>query len=160
VLDFGVTFFITLANVTFLFLVLRKILFKPVTKFMADRTEKIKRDIETARNMTARAEALEKQFEEKMQHAREEGQKIIQTAREKAEIESSAIIAKAREDAEKIVSETRQSLAVERSAVERELREETAALTISAASRVIGANLDTEKNRALVKQFIDTVGVA
>jgi F-type H+-transporting ATPase subunit b len=160
VLDFGVTFFITLINVTFLFLVLRKILFKPVTKFMADRTEKIKREIETAKNMTARASALEKQFEEKMQHAREEGQKIIQTAREKAEAESAAIIAKAREDAERIVSDTRRSLADERSAAERELREETAELTISAASRVIAANLDTEKNRALVKQFIDAVGVA
>ncbi len=159
-LDFGVTFFITLINVTFLFLVLRKILFKPVTKFMADRTEKIKREIETAKNMTARASALEKQFEEKMQHAREEGQKIIQTAREKAEAESAAIIAKAREDAERIVSDTRRSLADERSAAERELREETAELTISAASRVIAANLDTEKNRALVKQFIDAVGVA
>ena len=159
-LDFSVTFLITIVNVTFLYLALRKILFKPVTKFMEDRAEKVRRELETAKNMTMRAESLEKEFAGKMEEAREEGQKIIQVAREKAERESVAIIAKAHAEADRIVAASRLALEEERRAAERDLRDATADLTIGAASRVIGANLDEEKNRALVRQFIDSVGVA
>lgn len=160
VLNFSVTFLITIVNITFLYVVLRKILFTPVTKFMESRTASVQNEIDTAKKTTERAEALEAEFKAKMANAEAEGQKLIQIAREKADREYAAIIEKAHADAEKYLKDSRQRLEEEQASAERFLRDSAADLSIQAASRVIAANLDTEKNRKLVEQFIESVGVA
>jgi F-type H+-transporting ATPase subunit b len=160
VLDFSVTFFITIVNITFLYLVLKKILFKPVTKFMEDRSNKIQKDIDMAKSANSRAEAREAEFLEKLSKAKEEGQKVIQAAREKAEQEYAAIIAEAKEQAAKIIEASRHELAEDRRSAEIYLQKETANFSIQAASKIIEENLDSEKNRKLVEKFLETVGVA
>lgn len=159
-LNFSVTFLITIVNITFLYLVLKRVLFKPVTKFMENRANGIQNDLDAVKRASARAEALEAEFEEKMKNSYAEGQKILQASRDKAEQEYARIIEKAHVDAEKIMQAGRENLEEERRHAERMLREEAASLSIQAASRVITANLDTEKNRKLVEKFIETVGVA
>ena len=159
-LAFSVTFLITIVNITFLYLILRKVLFGPVTKFMEARTNKIHKDLEMAKLATQRAEALEAEFKEKMKLAREEGEKIIQLAREKAEQEYATILAKAKIDADKTIEHSRQALDEERRLAENFLRKETADISIKAASRIISENLDTDKNRKLVEKFIESAGVA
>jgi len=160
VLAFSVTFLITIVNITFLYLILRKVLFGPVTKFMEARTNKIHKDLEMAKLATQRADALEAEFKEKMKLAREEGEKIIQIAREKAEHEYAVILAKAKADAEKTVANSRLALDEERRVAESFLRNETAEISIKAASKIIEENLDTDKNRKLVEKFIESAGVA
>jgi F-type H+-transporting ATPase subunit b len=160
VLNFSVTFFITIVNITFLYFVLKRLLFKPVTKFMENRTKSVQDEIESAKRATARAEALEAEFMKKMANAEAEGQKVIQASRDRAEKEYASIIEKARVDAEKVAKDARQRLEDERRVAERVLREEAASLSIQAASRVVAENLDTEKNRRLVERFLETVGAA
>ena len=159
-LAFSVTFLITIVNITFLYLILRKVLFGPVTKFMEARTNKIHKDLEMAKLVTQRAEALEAEFKEKLKLAQEEGEKIIQIAREKAEQEYATILAKAKVDAEKTIANSRQALNEERRLAENFLRKETADISIRAASKILEENLDTDKNRKLVEKFIESAGVA
>ncbi|HNY20638.1 MAG TPA: F0F1 ATP synthase subunit B [Treponemataceae bacterium] len=159
-LDFSVTFLITVVNVTVLFLVLRKLLFKPVTKFMEDRTERVRRELEVAKNTSDRAESLAREYEEKLENARAEGQRLIDLAREKAERESAAIVAKGHAEAERIVAQARLALEDERRDAERKLLDGAADLTIEASSRVLGENIDSAKNRDIVRKFLDSVGVA
>ena len=47
-LNFSVTFIITAVNILVLFLILRAVLFKPVTKLMADRAKKVQDTIADA----------------------------------------------------------------------------------------------------------------
>lgn len=157
-LDFSVTFLITIVNIAFLYVVLRKILFKPVSKFMEDRTSKIQRDIDLAKLATARAESLEAEYAEKVKNAQSEGNKVVQAARERAEREYAEIVASAREEAAKIVSASRLELSQEFRRAEEDLRARAAELSISAASRVVEENLDSGKNRELVEKFLASVG--
>lgn len=159
-LDFSVTFLITIVNIAFLYLILRRILFKPVTKFMEDRSNGIQHDLDMAKRTTARADALLAEFEAKMKNAQEEGNKIIQVSRDKAEQEYAAIISKAKAEASKIVLSSKKDLEEERRHAELVLREEAADISILAASRILGENLDSIKNRSLVAKFLETVGVA
>lgn len=159
-LDFSVTFLITIVNVTFLYLVLRKILFKPVTKFMEDRSARIQKDLDQAKFANARAQALEAEFEEKMKAAREEGQKIVKTLQDKALRERDEIIASAKTEAEKIIAASRTALEEERRNAEETLRKEIAAMSIQAASKVVRENLDSDRNRKLVNAFLETAGVS
>jgi F-type H+-transporting ATPase subunit b len=160
VLEFSVTFLITIVNITFLFLVLRKVLFGRVTKFMEDRSNKIQRDIDLAKFSNERAKALEAEYAEKIKASREEGQRIMQIARDKAEQECASLIAEAKASAEKILSAARAEIEAERLEAERELLKTTADLTIRAASAVLEENIDSDKNRKLVAKFLDSVGVA
>jgi F-type H+-transporting ATPase subunit b len=160
VLEFSVTFLITIVNITFLFLVLRKVLFGRVTKFMEDRSNKIQRDIDLAKLSNERAKTLEAEYADKLKASREEGQRIIQIARDKSEQDRAAIIAEAKAEADRIIKAARAEIEAERRETERDLLRETADLTIKAASAVLAENIDSERNRKMVEKFLDSVGVA
>jgi len=160
VLSFSVTFLITIINVTFLYVILRRILFKPVAKFVQARTEGIRKDLDNAKRASARIEALETEYAEKMKLLQEESLRILQASREKAEAERDAILAKAKADAAHMLRSSQNDLEQERRQAELVLRRETADLSIRAASRILGENIDSDKNRALVEKFLASVGVA
>ena len=78
----------------------------------------------------------------------------------KAERECQEMLAKAREEAAKIVLASRKDLEEERKYAESALRDKTADISILAASRILGENLDSGKNRSLISKFLESVGVA
>jgi len=160
VLNFSVTFFITIVNITFLYLVLRKVLFGRVTKFMAARTERIQQDINQAKFSNDRAKALEEEWTVKLEGFREEGQRILQLNREKAAKERAAVLEAAKVEAARLIAAAREEIALERREAERELLGYAADLTIEAATAVLGETVDSERNRALVAKFLDSTGVA
>ena len=57
-----VTFIATFINIGILFVVLRAILFKPVTKFIEDRAKKIQDSIDQAENNKAQAKNTLEQY--------------------------------------------------------------------------------------------------
>ena len=75
-------------------------------------------------------------------------------AHENAESERSAIIRKSQEEAEKIVADADKTIENERKRVLRQAQSEIADLAIEAASKIIGENVDDEKNRKLVDKFL------
>jgi F-type H+-transporting ATPase subunit b len=147
-------------NLLLLYFVLRKVLFKPVTEFMENRTQSIKNSIDEAEKQKAEAIELKRSYEEQIAHAKEDAEKIIREARAKAETEHDKIVAQARTEAEALMIRAREDIENERRQMISELRAQVAGLALAAASRVIEVNLDTEKNRALVDKFIDEAGAA
>jgi F-type H+-transporting ATPase subunit b len=147
-------------NLLLLYFVLRKVLFKPVTEFMENRTQSIKNSIDEAEKQKAEAIELKRSYEEQIAHAKEDAEKIIREARAKAETEHDKIVAQARTEAEALMIRAREDIENERRQMISELRAQVAGLALAAATRVIEVNLDTEKNRALVDKFIDEAGAA
>jgi F-type H+-transporting ATPase subunit b len=147
-------------NLLLLYFVLRKVLFKPVTEFMENRTQSIKNSIDEAEKQKAEAIELKRSYEEQIAHAKEDAEKIIREARAKAETEHEQIVAQARTEAEALMTRAREDIENERRQMISELRAQVAGLALAAATRVIEVSLDTEKNRALVDKFIDEAGAA
>ena len=147
-------------NLLLLYIVLKKILFKPVTEFMENRTQSIKNSIEDAEKQKAEAMELKRSYEEQLGHAKEDAEKIVKEARAKAEAEHGRIVEEGRKEAEAMMARAKEDIESERSRMISELRAHVAGLALAAASRVIEVNLDTEKNRALVDKFIDEAGAA
>jgi len=140
-LDFSVTFFITIINILVLYLVLRAILFKPVTKFMSDRTKKIKDDIDKAEKDKRDAKQLLEQYEKRLADAEAEADAIIRTAREHAEAEAARLKTSAKADADHMVSGARARLEAERLAAMTVFKTEAAALVVNAAGRLLKREL-------------------
>ena len=137
-----------------LFVILRIFLFKPVNKIMNERTRSVQDDIDSAKKAREDAEELKEQYENTISEAKEEAKNIIMKAHEDAESERAAIIKKSHEEAEQIVAEADKTIENERKRIIRQAQSEIADLAIEAASKIVGANVDDEKNRRLVDEFL------
>ena len=146
--------FEAVANVLILFVLLRIFLFKPINKMKAERTRTIQDNLDSAEKAKTEAEELRQQYEDSISEAKDKANEIIMKAHENAESERAAIIKKSQEEAEKIVSDADKTIENERKRVLRQAQSEIADLAIEAASRIVGENLDDEKNRRLVDQFL------
>lgn len=153
-------FIVVALNLIILYVVLRKILFKPVTEFMENRTKSIKDSIESAEKAKSEAEDLKRKYDEQLKTARTEGQKLIDDARARAGTEHERLVAEAKAEAEKILAQAREEIERERKEMLKDIRGQVAGLALAAASKVIEANMDTESNKALVDRFIDEAGAA
>jgi len=94
VLNFTVTFFITIVNFLVLYLVLRKLLFKPVTNFMDARAKKIKDALSDAAIMKGQAEELAARYEGLMAKADAEAERLVKEGEDRAREEAKASLTK------------------------------------------------------------------
>ena len=146
--------FEAVANIIILFVLLRIFLFKPINKMKAERTRTIQNDLDSAEKAKTEAEELRQQYEDSISEAKEKANEIIMKAHEDAESERAAIIKKSQEEAEKIVADADKTIENERKRVLRQAQSQIADLAIEAASKIIGENVDDEKNRRLVDKFL------
>ncbi|SEH56961.1 F-type H+-transporting ATPase subunit b [Ruminococcus flavefaciens] len=154
-LDFSFwSIFWAVFNTVLLFVLLRIFLFKPLNKIKADRTRTIQDNLDSAEKAKTEAEELRQQYENSISDAKEEANQILIKAREDAEAERSAIIKKSQDEADKIIADADKTIENERKRVLRQAQSEIADLAIEAASKIIGENVDDEKNRRLVDKFL------
>ncbi|MDR0444236.1 MAG: ATP synthase F0 subunit B [Treponema sp.] len=154
-LDFSVTFIITVINITVLFFILKAILFKPVTKFMAERVKRVQDSVDQAERDKASAQKLLAEYEGKHNNADAEAAEILKIARENAAHEAERIIAEGKAEAADIVAVARKQFEAERQAVLAKLKVEAAALVMAASSKLIARELSGDDNRRYVNMLLD-----
>lgn len=154
-LDINIWNFIWSAvNIIILFILLKIFLFKPINKIMDERTRSIQEDIDSAKKSREEAEALKQEYAEDINEAKAEAQKIIMKAHEDAEAEKAVILQKSQEEADQLVSDANKAIECKRKRVLAQAQTQIADLAIEAASKIIGENVDDEKNRRLVDEFL------
>jgi len=156
-LNFSVTFIITIINITILFFILRAVLFKPVTKFMADRSKRIQESIEQSEKDKSQAKALLAQYEAQLKTAEMEAEAIIRAARENAQQEAEKIIAEGRVSAEAAMANARKQLETERVASLAIFRKQAAALVMAASSRLVARELRSEDSRHYADMLLSEI---
>ena len=154
-LDFSVTFIITIINITILFLILRKLLFKPVTKFMADRTKRVQDTIDLARKDKEDAAKLLAEYESKLKNAESEARDILKTARENAERQAQLIIAEGKQEALDTVNTALKQIETERQAALTRFKLEAAALVMAVSAKISAKDFSGEDNRRYVNMLLD-----
>jgi len=148
VLDFTVTFFITIANLLILFLVLRKLLFKPVTAFMDARAKKIKDSLAEASILKGQAEEMAKRYDALMADADAEAERLVKEGEDRAKAESKALLDKALLEAAETRKRGEEAAEREREKARQELIGDIAALAAEVAGRLVGKAAAAEDSRA------------
>jgi F-type H+-transporting ATPase subunit b len=141
------TFLVTLLNIGILFFVLRAVLFKPVTKFMAIRSAKIREAIEQSEKDKNQARALLEKYQAQLKNAGDEAEAILRAARENAGQEAEKIIARGREQADSLIAGARKQIEAEQEAAIAVFRKEAAGLVMAASARLLSRELRSEDNR-------------
>ncbi|GHV39065.1 hypothetical protein AGMMS49546_10490 [Spirochaetia bacterium] len=152
------TFLITILNIGILFFVLRAILFKPVTKFMADRAKKIEDAIAQAEKDKSQSRQLLQQYEDQLKQAEAEADAIIHSAREHAQQQADRVVAEGKTQAENILATARRQIEAEQQAALVLFKAEAAALVVSAASQLLQRDLNQEDNRRLAGLLLQELG--
>lgn len=150
----------TVINLLILYFILRKVLFKRVTQFMENRANSIKEAIDNADKSKADADSLKLKYEEQLKAAKAEADKILNDARARANKEYEAVIGNAKKDAETVLVKAREEIEREREQMVKDIKSQVTGLALTVASKVMEANMDNEKNKALAEKFINEAGVA
>jgi F-type H+-transporting ATPase subunit b len=154
-LDFSVTFIITIINIAILFLILRAVLFKPVTKLMADRAKRVQDSIDQAQNDREQARKLFVEYEAKLKKAAEEAELILKNSREDAARQTERIIAEGKEQAANIIAVAQKQIEAEHQASLAKFKLEAAVLVMAAASKLAEREFSSEDNRRYVNMLLD-----
>jgi F-type H+-transporting ATPase subunit b len=157
-LDFSVTLVITVVNLVVLFFIIRAILFKPVTRFMDERTRKIQESIDRTEKDKSQAKVLLQKYEDQLNSLKTEAARLTGEARENAQAEADRIVAEARARAEQLMERTRKQLAAEQQAAMALFRSQAAALVLSATGRLLKRELTQEDNRRQAALFLEELG--
>jgi F-type H+-transporting ATPase subunit b len=129
--------------------ILKKFVFGKVLQAMSDRQARITSNLETADRERAAAEELKREYQEQLAQARTQAQAIVEKATKLAEQAKDDILKEARAEHTRLVKEAQEEIARERERAVAELRNEVVALSIAAAGKVIGQNLDANANAKL-----------
>lgn len=147
-LNFTVTFFITIVNLLVLYLVLRKLLFKPVTNFMEARAKKIRDSLAEASILRNDAEEKAARYEGLMAKADEEAERIVKEGEERARDEAKALLEKAQADAADSRRRAEEAAQREREKARQELAGDIAAFAAEVAGKLVGREAKAEDSRA------------
>jgi F-type H+-transporting ATPase subunit b len=136
---------------------LSRLLYNPILNMLEARRERIAKGLEDARAAEeARAQA-DQEASRIIEEARKRAQQVVAEANTNAEQVRSNIEAQAEEERRKILAQAHQDAEVERNQVLSEMREQIGALAIAAAERILGAELDQERQNELVRQFFSGI---
>ncbi|MDP3448897.1 MAG: F0F1 ATP synthase subunit B [Eubacteriales bacterium] len=144
-------------NLLILFVLLRTFLYKPVSKFMAEREANFAREREQIDASRDAANALKSQYETSMKNARLDAEHIAEERRKAAEREAGDLRKKAKQDAQGILSDAMQQAVAEREGMMNELKSQTAELAVDIAGKILEREVSKEDHQRIIDSFFDKV---
>ncbi len=137
---------------------LNKLLYKPVSQFLKERSEYIENSIRQAETWEAEAKKLKEEYQEQMAQARKEAQDILQQAARQGQDSRDEIVANAQKESNRLLERAQAEIKREKEKALAELRDEVATLAVLAAGKVIDKNLDQATHQSLINNFIEEMG--
>ena len=149
---------ISLANLTILYLLLKKFLYKPVTAVIEGRKEAIAKyyaDAEEARNS---ANAARDEYAAKLATAHATADEIIHDATVTANRRGDKIVAEARDKADEIVRQGELEASMEKKKAMESIRRDITDVSAAMTEKLLGREMTTTDHRDMIDEFLKGVG--
>jgi F-type H+-transporting ATPase subunit b len=141
------------------FPVLNYFYFKPLAESIENRTKSLEDTFTEAESLREEMSQLKSSYEGQLKQTEEDARAKIQSEVKKAQDLRTQIQAEANAKAEEMLRKAREEIQAERDRVMNDVRVHVANLSLLATERILGENMDNERNRKLVEEFIDKVEV-
>ena len=139
----------SILNLLILTLILKKFLFKPVQKMLAERQGQVDQLYREAED-----KAL---YSQKLAGAVEEAEGIVRSASQRADRQSDEILADAHRRAAETVKQAEEEIEQAKKKAMDELKNEVAGISVQIAESVVGRELNGDDHRELIDSFIDNL---
>lgn len=148
----------TFVNLIIFFLILKKILFRPVMGMIEKREQMINGQIKDAEQKNTQAGLLKEKYETELKNANQEAAQIVKTAKERGKEEYQKILKDANAEASKVIADATKTIETEREKAMQGIQNEIAQVAIAAASKVIQENVDQVSNEKILDDFLKEAG--
>lgn len=137
--------------------VLSKVAWKPLVHALTSREEQIRSALQQAEEAQAEAKKLLEENKRQLAQAEAHAQQAMREGREMGEKLKAEIVEKANASARSMVEQAKEEIRREKDSALMQLRGEVADLAVTAAGKIIDANLDVNKHRQLVDTVIKDI---
>ncbi len=141
-----------------LFVALSYLLFDPVRKMLAGRSEKIAGELAQAEQDMTEAKAMKEEYEAKLRDIQKEADGILAEARKKAMLNETQIVGEARQEAARIMDRARVEAELEKQKAADEVKKEMIAIASMIAGKVVSGAIDTTVQERLVDETLREMG--
>jgi F-type H+-transporting ATPase subunit b len=146
-----------IVNFLIIFVVLSKMLYKPILGMLENRRKKIEEGLALTESMKTEAEKLEAKKEKVLAEARADGRALIEDAKKQAKEEGQKAIAEAHKEAEEILVKARKQTVDEREAMQKSVYADAVQLAESMAQKVLASAIGDKTAHDIVKKHIGEV---
>ena len=148
----------TLLNLVLTFLILKKFLFKPVTKMIDDRQKEIDKLYADANVARQDAESMRDDYTRKLSEAKETSAQIVAEATQEANRRSDEIIRQARQDADALRQKAGADIDLEKKKALNEVKGDISRIALDIAGKVVERELDEKDQERLIEGFLRQMG--
>lgn len=150
-------FIAQLVNFGIVLFVLWKWVFRPVAKGLSERTAKIEKSLQDAKQVQEDKINFEGWKSEEIAKVRTEASEIINKAKDEANLVKNDITEKAKQEKEKILAQAKSQLTTEKERAIAEIKQEVATLVVAASEKILKAKLDSPKDKELIKESLKQI---
>lgn len=147
-----------IVNIIILFFFLRWLLYKPITKFLNNRTDAIQKQVNEAAKKQTEAEKLKAKYDAMMADAQDLAAKIIRDGKELADDQAKKIVEDAGEQARQLQSRAEKQLEDQKREALLEMRQEVTDIAIQIASKILEREVTYKDNKQVIDNFFEKVG--
>lgn len=149
---------VSLANLVLIFLMVKKFLYKPVKKMLDARRSAIDSQYDEAQEAKEQALCDKKKYEEKLQAAKDEADKVIKAAVSTAGEREKEIIAQAKTKADGIVRQAENEAVLERKKAEDAVKKEIVEVSSLLTEKVLEREVTAADHQHFIDSFIESIG--
>jgi F-type H+-transporting ATPase subunit b len=136
-------------------LLLRKLAYPRISEALDKRRIAIEESIDHAQRTRDEADALLREYRERLREAREQADEIVVRARKASEKVQEDAIADAKQSREELMQQARRDIEQETRRALDQIRREVADLTVLATEKVARKTLDDDDHRRLIEEALD-----
>ena len=149
---------LSLVNLLIIFRIMKKFLFKPVQKIMAARQEQVDRIYSDANQSRDQADLMKREYEQKLENAREEADGLVKNAVQTAQRRSDQLLAEANAQASRTRQKAEEEIEQQKKKMLQDVRGEISDLAVDIASKVMEREINASDYDGFVDDFIRNVG--
>ena len=146
-----------IVNIVILFFFLRWLLYKPITKFLSNRTNQIQKQIDEAAQKYSDAEQIKAKYDEMMRNAQDLATALINKSKDVADEQARQIVTEAEESAAEIRTRIDKHIESQKQQAVLEMRQEVTKMAIQIAEKVLEREVSYEDNKNVINEFFEKV---
>ena len=144
--------------VGFLFFLMSYLLFNPARELMKKRQDKIREEMETAKNDMAEARRMKAEYDAKLAAADKDVDVILSEGRKKALARENEIVAEAKLEAARVMERAEREIELEKSKVKDEVKQEMIGVAREIAGKFVAGSLDEATQAKLIDEALNEMG--
>jgi F-type H+-transporting ATPase subunit b len=158
IINLNVTLLIQVVNFLILIALLSKFLFKPLTRFLAERAEGIEKSLTEARLAREAAAKAQEEYRDQIQSTQREAALLREQAQREVEAERQRLLKESREEAQRLVADGKAQIEAETRRAKVSLRQEVIGLSLLVAERILGRAMTADDQQRLAEQYLRDLG--